>query len=128
MPSYTRRSRRPSSNPDVSNDGILVLDGYGLSVSVERGHLAYSDGFGRHRRTGRVSRATGRLRRLVVIGHSGFVTLDALRWLHGIGASFVHLDTDGTLFQVSAQPKLNDSRLRRAQALAQTNGVGIAIA
>ena len=126
--SYVRSRRTASSNPDISRDGILVLDGYGISVSVERGHLVYNDGFGQQRRSGRVARATGRLRRLVVIGHSGLVTLDALRWLHGVGASFVHLDADGTLFQVSGQPKLNDARLRRAQAIAYSNGVGVGIA
>ena len=128
MQVHTNRSRPRSSNPDITPDGILVLDGYGLAVSVERGHLTYRDGFGRQRRTGRVSRAAGRLKRLVVIGHSGFVTFEALRWLHGVGASFIHLDTDGTLFQVSARRGLDDARLRRAQAIAGGTERGIGIA
>ena len=60
-------------------DGVLVMSGYGLRISVERKHLVVEDGFGRDRRRGALHRATSGLRRLVVLGHTGFVTLNALR-------------------------------------------------
>jgi CRISPR-associated endonuclease Cas1 len=109
-------------------DGILVLSGYGLHIGVERGHLAISDGIGRSRRSGRLHRATCGLTRLVVLGHSGTVSFDALRWLHDIGASFVQLDADGEVIVASGPAGLDDARLRRAQALAVTKGTGISIA
>jgi CRISPR-associated endonuclease Cas1 len=108
--------------------GILVLSGYGLRVAVERGHLVVNDGIGHQRRGGRLHRATAGLKRLVVLGHSGTISFEALRWLHDIGASFVQLDADGTVIVASGPSGLDDARLRRAQALAATNGVGIALA
>lgn len=114
--------------PLEPKDGMLILSGYGLHVAVERGHLVVSDGTGQNRRQGRLSRATSRLKRLVVIGHSGIISFEALRWLHDVGASFVQLDADGEVIVASGPSGLDDSRLRRAQALAASNGIGIAIA
>src|SRR6266508_1213356 len=51
-----------------------------------------------------------------------------LRGLAGINASFVHLGRDGQLLASSADYGLDDSRLRRAQALARENGVGVRLA
>jgi len=106
---------------------VLVLTGYGLHVGVERGHLVWSDGVGRQRRQGRLNRATCGLKRLVVIGHAGNVTLEALRWLHDVGASFVQLDADGTVIVANGAAGLDDPRLRRAQALAAGNEIGAAL-
>ncbi len=112
----------------VVGQSVLVLTGYGIHIGVERGQLVFADGVGRDRRSGTLNRATCSLKRLVVIGHAGTVTLDALRWLHDIGAAFVHLDADGQVIVANGPSGLNDARLRRAQALAATNGVGIDIA
>jgi CRISPR-associated protein Cas1 len=109
-------------------EGVLVLSGFGIRVSVDRGHLVVSDGIGDTRRNGRLSRATAGLKRLVVIGHSGTISLEALRWIYDIGAAYVQLDYDGTVIVASGPSGLNDARLRRAQALAESTGVGIAIA
>ncbi|MDP9366395.1 MAG: CRISPR-associated endonuclease Cas1 [Chloroflexota bacterium] len=107
---------------------MLVLSGYGIRVAVERGHLAVADGIGSERRSGTLAKATCRLRRLVVLGHAGTVSLDAMRWLHDVGAAFVQLDSDGQVIAATAPAGLDDPRLRRAQALAPTNGAGLAIA
>jgi len=64
----------------------------------------------------------------VVLGHTGHITFEALRWLHDIGAAFVQIDADGNVIAVSAPPKLNDARLRRAQAVAPFNGTGANVA
>ena len=109
-------------------NGVLVLSGYGLHVGVERGHLVVSDGIGAERRSAKLSRATCGLKRLVVLGHSGTVSLEALRWLHDTGAAFVQLDADGEVIVANGRSGLDDARLRRSQALAATNGTGITIA
>jgi CRISPR-associated endonuclease Cas1 len=109
-------------------NGLLVLAGYGIRVSVERGHLHVTDNVLGERREGLLARATARLKRLVVLGHTGLVSLDALRWLHDVGAAFVHIDADGTVITVSAPTGLDDARLRRAQALAYLSGLGLTIA
>ena len=115
------------TNLRPSKAGILVLSGYGLSVSVERGHLVVSDGIAGDRHKGCLHRATSKLKRLVVLGHTGFVTFDALRWLHDVGAAFVQVDKDGAIICVSAPIGRGMPQLRRAQALAPWTGVGNAI-
>jgi CRISPR-associated endonuclease Cas1 len=120
----------PASVPRQSikpRDGVLVLSGYGVRMAVERGHLYIEDGVGNERRSARFSRATSGIKRVVALGHSGLISLDALRWLHDIGTPFVHIDCDGTLITVGASSGLNDVRLRRAQALALENGIAIQI-
>jgi CRISPR-associated endonuclease Cas1 len=122
--SATRQST-PSdcaSEPLTPNAGVLVLSGYGMRIAVDHGHLAVSDGIGGDRRVGLLNRVGGGLRRLVVIGHSGTVSLEALRWLHDIGAAFVQIDHDGQLVACFAPLGSDDPRVRRAQALAITNG------
>jgi hypothetical protein len=65
--------------PLAIRSGILVLSGYGLRVAVHRKHLVASDGVCDDRRELRVAKATAGLRRLVMIGHTGTITLEALR-------------------------------------------------
>jgi CRISPR-associated endonuclease Cas1 len=105
-------------------DPVYVASGYGLKLYVNRGHLVVEDGLGRDRRVVRFNRATSGLRRVVVLGHTGYVTLDALRWLRDVGAAFVHIDRDGSLVTVTAAERLHESKLRRAQVLAAENEVG----
>lgn len=118
----------PPASLILPRDGLIVLSGYGLRVAVERGHLSVSDGVGRERREGRLARATSKLRRLVVLGHSGTVSLEALRWLADVKAAFVQIDADGEVIAATAPLGLDDPRLRRAQALATTNRIGLDIA
>jgi CRISPR-associated endonuclease Cas1 len=118
---------RATSLSIVPRNEVLALSGYGIRISVERGHLAVTDGIGSERRSGRFSRATAGFKRLVIIGHSGIVSLEALRWLHGIGAAFVQIDNDGQLIVASESSGLNEVRLRRAQALAATNETALEI-
>jgi hypothetical protein len=63
---------------DTSAAGVCVADGMGVRVVVERGALEVHDGTGSHRRTRRFDKATHGLQRLVVLGSTGLVTLDAL--------------------------------------------------
>ncbi len=107
--------------------GVLVLGGYGLRVAVERGHLTVADGMGTERRSGRLAKATCGLKCLVVLGHSGTVSLEALRWLHDVGATFVQLDADGQVVACFAPSGRDDPRLRRGQALAPTSGTGMGL-
>ncbi len=108
--------------------GVLTLSGYGIRIAVKRGHLVVEDGLGADRRHAQFSRVVPRFQRLVVLGHSGIVTLDALRWLRDVGAAFVNLDLDGRVIATSEPAGPNHPKLRRAQALAENNGVGLAIA
>lgn len=110
-----------------NRSGIVTVTGYGIGITIERGHLCVHDGVGTERRLVRFSRIDG-IKRLVVLGHSGIISFDALRWLHDVGAAFVHIDVDGELIAADNPPRYSDARLRRAQALAFGNGVSLAIA
>src|ERR1700683_1259331 len=72
-----------SRNLLTPRHGIVTLYGYGISVGVDRGHLSLKDGIGRDRRETRFPRVGHGLRRLVVIGSDGTVSLAALRWPWG---------------------------------------------
>ena len=122
---HQETTTRPSAVPIRS--GIVSLSGYGIKVAVDRRHLSVSDGIGRQRRAGRFAKATSRIKRLVVIAQTGFVTLEALRWLHDAKAAFVQLDHDGSILTASIGG-LDDARLRRAQALIPMTEHRLAIA
>ncbi len=122
------RPRSRSATRRGASSGVLALAGYGVRVYVERGRLTYRANWFGDIREGRLSRATAKLRRLVVLGHTGFVTLEALRWLADVGAAFVQVDADGRVVACYAPSKLDNAKLRRAQALAPFNGVGLSVA
>jgi hypothetical protein len=64
---------------------------YGIQVRVDRGHLLLEDGIGPNRYA-RLPRVGHGVKRLVVIGSDGIVSLAALRWLADQDASFVMLE------------------------------------
>ncbi len=108
--------------------GVLVLSGYGLQIRVWRGRLRCDDGFGRQRRTLLVHRATGGLARLVVLGHTGSVSLEAIRWLADVKAAYLQIDADGRVLAAFGRQGTDRPALRRAQALAVHRSVGLGIA
>lgn len=122
-----------AANPTVHHagisprNGILTLSGYGICARVDRGHLTLEDGVGRSRRRGRLARVRNGLRRLVVIGSDGMLSLAALRWLAAQGAAFVMLDRDGSVVLSTGPVRASDVRLRRAQAFAFQSGAALQI-
>ena len=117
-----------SRNLLIPRHGVLTLFGYGITIHVDRGHLILKDGIGSARREARLSRVGHRLRRLVVIGADGMVTLAALRWLADQNSAFVMLDRDGSVLAITGPVRPSDARLRRAQALAGKSGAALEIA
>ena len=111
----------------IRKSGVLVLNGYGIRVQVHGGHLLAHDGIADERRTIRLPRVSHGLKRLVLIGSDGFVTLEALRWLADQDAAFVMLDRRGKVLAVTGPVSPSDAKLRRAQALALGNGAALKI-
>jgi CRISPR-associated endonuclease Cas1 len=108
--------------------GVCVVDGYGAHVRVYRRQLVVSDGIGRYRRERTFTKALADIKRLVILGHEGAITLEALRWLNDAGIAFLLIDRDGEVIASSARYGLDDPRLRRALALAQERPSGLEIA
>ena len=113
--------------PILPRQGVVTLFGYGASAHVERGHLVLRDGIGMNRRQGRFPRVRHGLKRLVVIGSTGMVTFEALRWLAVQDAAFLLLDRDGSVLTVTGPVGPSDARLRRAQSLALQSHMAVRI-
>lgn len=125
LPQYSRLGNFTTITP---RHGVVTLFGYGINVHVHRGHLIIQDGIGGNRRAARLPRVGHGLRRLVVIGSDGMVSLAALRWLADQDAAFVMLDRAGEVLAVTGPVRPSDARLRRAQSLASESGAALKIA
>src|SRR5215467_6484087 len=112
----------------IPRQGVITLFGYGINVHVDRGHLTIRDGIGTQQRFARLPRVGHKLKRLVVIGSDGLVSLAALRWLADQRAAFVMLDRMGEVLATTGPIYPSDARLRRAQSLAEDSGAAMRIA
>jgi CRISPR-associated endonuclease Cas1 len=112
----------------IPRHGVVTLYGYGIQVRVDRGHLFLEDGIGADRRRCRLPRVGHGLRRLVVIGPDGMISLAALRWLADQDASFVMLERNGSVLAIAGPVRPSEAKLRRAQALAHSSGAALRIA
>jgi len=128
MAAITLLPQPPQSYNSVApRSGVITLFGYGTQIRVNRGHLILEDGIGSDRRRFRLPRVGHGLKRLVVIGSDGMVSLAALRWLADQDAAFIMLERDGTVLATTGPVRPSDARLRRAQVLAQQNGTALHI-
>jgi CRISPR-associated endonuclease Cas1 len=111
----------------IRKSGVLVLNGYGIRAQVNAGHLLLQDGIADERRTIRLPRVNHGLKRLIVIGSDGFITLEALRTISDMGAAFVMLDRRGRVLAVTGPVSPSDAKLKRSQSLALINGTALNI-
>ncbi len=103
----------------------IVVDGYGVRISVDRNHLTVSDGIGAHRRLRTLTRSQRAVRRIVVLGEAGTLSLAAIRWCIDTGITLVNLTSDGTVLAQTVGDNPHEARLRRAQAVATLSDVGL---
>jgi CRISPR-associated endonuclease Cas1 len=111
----------------ISKSGVLTIYGFGIRVRMQSGHLEIEHGIGPERHKIKLPRVGHRLKRLVLIGSDGFITLEALRWLSVQDVAFVMLERDGKVLIVTGPVRPSDARLRRAQALAHSTGAALRI-
>lgn len=121
-------SLRTTYARDTSAAGIVVADGMALRLYVKSGGLVVEDGLGEHRRTRRFDRATHGISRLVVLGTTGSVSLDALNWCRRLGVGVVMLAPDGSPVLSSTPRMTDDARLRRVLARAPDEPIGLDLA
>jgi len=106
-----RKSSHCSSKMEP-RQGVITLSGYGIVIRVNRGHLTLEDGIGADRSSCRLPRVGHGLKRLIVIGTDGEVSLAALRWLADQNASFVMLERDGSVTATTGPVRSSDVRIR----------------
>src|SRR5205823_3796574 len=113
---------------EPSSLGIITLSGFNVSLSVDKDCLVIKDGTGNHRREARFHRALASFSRIVIHGHTGYITLDALKWLYDKGIALLQINYDATLIFANSPFKIDNPRLRRQQVAASVGDVGISIA
>src|SRR5712692_10502831 len=112
----------------LSKHGVLVLHGFGIKVRVDCGHLFAEWGVGLERYQMRLSRVDGhKLRRVILLSSDGYISLEALRFISDVGATFSMIDKRGKALMVCRPVAPSDSKLRRAQSLAIANGTALRI-
>ena len=108
----------------INKSGVLTLSGFGVRVGCKAGISKL-----KMARTNNAESSTTtcgpQLKRLVIIGDDGFVSLSALRWIADVDAPLVMLDRTGRILFVTGPTASSDARLRRAQALALSNGADL---
>jgi CRISPR-associated endonuclease Cas1 len=85
------------------------------------------DGIGTERYHYRLPKIGHRLKRLAVVSSDGLITLAALKWLRDQDVTLSFLERNGRVLSVVGPAGSSDARLRRAQAAAISNGVGLEI-
>jgi CRISPR-associated endonuclease Cas1 len=120
-------SLNPAIEEIIPRHGVVALCGYNIQVRVDKGHLILHDGIGASRRRGRFPRVGHGIRRLVIVGADGVVSLAALRWLSDQKASFLMLERDGSVLATTGPVRSSESKLRRAQSLAHLSGAALLI-
>jgi CRISPR-associated endonuclease Cas1 len=120
QPAFSRKS-------PIGRSGVLTLFGFGIRVHMQCGHLEIEDGIGPERRKLRLARVGHGLKRLVIVGSDGFISLAALQWLADQDASFAMLERDGTVLVTTGPVRPSEAKLRRAQALAHSSGAALQI-
>ncbi|WP_445185547.1 CRISPR-associated endonuclease Cas1 [Pseudonocardia sp. Cha107L01] len=122
MPDKTTSATATVYNRVSGDPRVLVADGYGVTLRVQRGHLSIEDGIGQHRRTRILPRIERTVRRIIVLANTGYLSWDAARWCTDVGITVVQVDQTGRLVTITGAPEPDDARLRRAQAFAAEGG------
>ncbi len=104
-------------------DGTVILSGYSVSAKTEKGFLCLHYGCAEDQHTAKYSPATCKIKRLVILGHDGYITLAALKWLFDIGAGIIQIGLDGEIILASA-PHREHIAIKRAQYAAVDNQNG----
>jgi CRISPR-associated endonuclease Cas1 len=121
------RTYGPSSDRTAAT-GVLVADGYQLTITVKNDLLRIEDGYGTHKRTRTIARHTREVKRIIVLGVAGTISLAALQWCNDAKITLAHLDGRGRVLTITRTHAHHDARLRRAQAIAYGTPTGNKIA
>lgn len=102
----------------------LYLSGFGVSLSVDRARLIARDGFvepDSERVVHELEPRDARYDSVAIDGHSGNITLDAVKWLMRHGLPLFVLDYNGTILSSTLPREPISSRLKIAQVKAHEN-------
>ena len=109
---------------------VLIVDGYGVALAVERGHLLIRDGFATENSKREIRFPRGRcdIDRIVIRASAGNVTLDAIDWCQRMGIALAIVGSDSRMINCLIPDGSHDGPLRRAQAISGTNDEALRLA
>lgn len=112
---------------DSVRDDVIVVDGHGISITTDRKfrQLIITDGMNGYGRTRTITVGDTKVKRIVVIGRSGYITLEAMDLINGANystngrrkskpMSLIRVGWDGQLVNASVVSKYDAGR-REAQ-------------
>ena len=108
----------------IIRPGIYILSGV-VDLRINHGQLALKAGVFDNRSETTLTKANSHLTRLVILGHSGSITFEALRWLNDIRAGIIQIDYDASVIVASIFPGPDTPELRRAQVAAGESKLGL---
>jgi CRISPR-associated protein Cas1 len=114
----------PSTMYGPNRAGVMVVGGFGIAIHVADAHLVIKTRDDGEIRLSRVSP----LRRLVVVGTSGSVSLLALWWCRELSVNVVVIEPSGRILTTAGPDGRSDTRLRRAQAMAPWTDASMVLA
>ena len=109
---------------------ILFLSGYGIDLSVDSGRLVIKDGQDLKKEPSEVvlKPKGDDFDGIVVCGHSGNVSLDAMKWLSKQNIPLTILNWDGRMLANVLIPEMKQGIIRMAQYDAYRDGRRLVIA
>jgi CRISP-associated protein Cas1 len=113
---------------EPSSLGIVTLSGFNISLSVDNDHLIVNDGSGTRRRKARYHRAYTSFNRIVIHGHTGYISLAAFKWLYDKHISVTVVDYDATLLFTTTPFQWSNPQLKRQQVAIAFGDEGIELA
>jgi CRISPR-associated endonuclease Cas1 len=123
-------SAAESLNFAYDHNSVEIVDGYGAEIRVSNDHLVLRNGdFGScDGAERRISRGRSCLKRVIILSHEGFITLDAIEWASQLEVALISLDRNGRLMFCAPPETRHDAELRRTQAVAGISDRGRKIA
>ncbi len=101
---------------------VIIAHGYGIRVGIWSGQLEVSDGIGKHRRTRKLPKADRTVKRLVITGQEGYVTLAAMRWARKHDLCITIIDSAPDLVASHIPESASSVKMLRRQCLAGPDG------
>jgi CRISPR-associated endonuclease Cas1 len=114
---------------DSTEEHVAIAHGFKIELRVLYGHLVIRDGIGRHRRERKYPKADRTLKRIIITGPDGYLTLEALTWCaeHGITVTSININCE-LVSNIITSDRITQPSLLRSQVLASQNPAALEIA
>lgn len=110
---------KASRHSEIGNDEVVVVEGYGVDISVIHGHLVVKDGFASEGTLREIYFPRGHcdVKRIVVRAPAGNVSIAALDWCNRMGLPIAFVGSDSRLVNCLIPDAPHDGPVKRAQAI-----------